>query len=1589
MKDEDEANNSKSELSAVVGALLDTLNDKDETVNLSAIESIRKISQKNPVLVIHAAVYFWEMHRKMSETHLIAILKMMTEVCQNYIKNLEDTLATTVADLALVELTGHASEQALQLIVALSKTQCSQAVGALIIKFETNVTPYYAIIQALGMIAEKNSVGILPFIKVTLSVLVPLLHDMHDDKLKLASTFTLGKLADAISDCLTNVEVINNTSLSKDIFYDELSIAFDILIYTWLRTSKNLNLTEYILTSLASILALFPNAYDEKVISKLTPTLLNLCKKPTTRLAAVRVLSLILTASTDDVKELLKPHLEQIHQVLSEIVSISPFDVTRDVLLAHYEVLQCFRAIVLLYPEEALEKTLQQLKCANSNQRSRSLVVLRHLINTLPPEDESALQRIALSLQDSLGDGSTRQVIGAIVALAARPTFPLLPSQRTSFIKFMVLHCGSKSEEGEACEEALHLLSSTVDGAEIWLWPSLIKALMDQTYVASAVPILRALSPLAVKIIRDENNLSNEKDFQSIKVFGRCLELLEDDKKRLAVVTFLRCAAPLLGYQLKPQWDTKLLKLSKFLEQNTETLIDAEKILIWEERMVEFLEESVALEGDAWALRLAEELVKKTITPSLSIFIAAVASSAAHITLLIDLARTHSVNATGQSPVAGEYARAVGICAKHHLETVLSLIEEFCHVEDARKQPVRLLGLVKDTKAAATNEAAKAGLLKSYAEITRRGDAAILFPALEKHIFPWIIRQLNDCKEISTKGAGLIAIEQGAGAVHPNRLAGSTGFRVRGSALATLLTLLQSTAGYRPLQLYPLILKAIIALLKVPPALTDDEKVVLLETTMDKIIAASSEIAAMKMPQVMQQVIEGLGTISSETVVDSADTLAVLVDILLPWMQSKSSAERRTTLLVLRTTLRSYHDSLKYTYPGGKLEPGKLLGRFLAWSADPDLALRPLVVDCVSLALNIGARHRSSVPDNLNHLNQDLSESKRVIVSEDTKTMYEGVKSLATSACERVAGGELVSLAEGLVEGLLCRGEGGVAAGIALTELFKIRGFDIPRANLYLIDSIIAQMRQMENASCKKTAAAAVRALSTYHLQEVVEHLLHQPLPLDRGSKECWKELGKADDIGSQTLELLLKKLDNDNLLVDTNSPTNKRDADNSKRPTAVFSSLAAIVATGQLLSSSIPEDLIKRQLSELLAVLLKYLAGWLHADPPMSIVSTKFGFVPNRETCKIVPHQEVYNVLVKILNIISIQEDPNLSTETAFEAECDAEENLVATVHTVVQCLSKRANVLENLARHLGKLAMSTLPAQRVVAVAFYSELIGKVNCDVVWLDAIINTLHEAKADSFSLVRKLSTIGLTRVAYLDSKQVDEYFDSCLASLLNGLEEPLNAEGNNEVVLESLRGLSVILTVKTEKPISPRVVFTLRTFVEKDSWEMRLAAISALGAVVRSWQRFVLSPDDDVTDHLLSCIPCLTIKLEDNVHAVVTAARQVLYDSAYLMQCKSLAHILNTHLAPNSSLSIESFLRELINCMKTDLPQKAEELRNAVVRGYSRSENPVIRATSALILGLFGDPRPEDVQRMLQLLRDKENFVRARAARALALCFTL
>lgn len=125
--------------------------------------------------------------------------------------------------------------------------------------------------------------------------------------------------------------------------------------------------------------------------------------------------------------------------------------------------------------------------------------------------------------------------------------------------------------------------------------------------------------------------------------------------------------------------------------------------------------------------------------------------------------------------------------------------------------------------------------------------------------------------------------------------------------------------------------------------------------------------------------------------------------------------------------------------------------------------------------------------------------------------------------------------------------------------------------------------------------------------------------------------------------------------------------------------------------------------------------------------------------------------------------------------------------------------------------------------------------------------------------------------------QIDVYFDNCMDALLDGLEEPASGEGGNEVVLESLRGLAVLLSVQSKIPISPRVVMGLKPFIEKENVDMKFAAISVLGAIATNWQTTAaLEDDNDLSDHLLWCLPCLIVRLED---ANILVAKVHLYVS--------------------------------------------------------------------------------------------------------------
>lgn len=60
------------------------------------------------------------------------------------------------------------------------------------------------------------------------------------------------------------------------------------------------------------------------------------------------------------------------------------------------------------------------------------------------------------------------------------------------------------------------------------------------------------------------------------------------------------------------------------------------------------------------------------------------------------------------------------------------------------------------------------------------------------------------------------------------------------------------------------------------------------------------------------------------------------------------------------------------------------------------------------------------------------------------------------------------------------------------------------------------QMRQIENRSCRYVAITAIVSLMKHHPEEVSEYLLSQPLPLDPGTRLCWREIGNDEYLGGR-----------------------------------------------------------------------------------------------------------------------------------------------------------------------------------------------------------------------------------------------------------------------------------------------------------------------------------------------------------------------------------------------------------------------------------------------------------------------------------------
>lgn len=102
-----------------------------------------------------------------------------------------------------------------------------------------------------------------------------------------SSFLVSGKFCEAINDYLMNTED-TAPEINKETYKEEICSVFDFLTNNWLKTSRDPQSIEAILTVLVPMIPLLPQELDSDRVIKLIPVCLTLCKKQDVRLATVK-----------------------------------------------------------------------------------------------------------------------------------------------------------------------------------------------------------------------------------------------------------------------------------------------------------------------------------------------------------------------------------------------------------------------------------------------------------------------------------------------------------------------------------------------------------------------------------------------------------------------------------------------------------------------------------------------------------------------------------------------------------------------------------------------------------------------------------------------------------------------------------------------------------------------------------------------------------------------------------------------------------------------------------------------------------------------------------------------------------------------------------------------------------------------------------------------------------------------------------------------------------------------------------------------------------------------------------------------------
>ncbi|GCB82834.1 hypothetical protein scyTo_0023348 [Scyliorhinus torazame] len=1565
-------------------ALRDAAFDKDETVRQQIAQSLRQLGRQHTELVLVSCQNYLSKHSQLEEEHRVVILHSMELVVKDVGSQVTELLAKKLIATAAQDLVkpdealGEGSKVAFSdLLVALGGSFIEEVLDEMLQSFRPSALPDAFIVRTVAHLSVANVQGMTPYLGTVFEAIIPMLSLAKSDRMKAALAEAMGLLSRCV---LKYQETLPDPTLKKEVFFQEIHAAYDILLNSWLQ-SKEPRVRVEILTALGDMVHVMSPEKLLDELPRLIPAIVSFYKKLYEPFHITHCLGQALDVVTKVDARALEPQVDGLLHPLHHQICLPLDGESQLAVRNHAGLLHCF--IVLAGASlDSLLKFLVHKLANNERNRLGTLTVLKHLIVSLPPAQLEGRRLVILAgmkapLQDT-NNRIKRMVLEVIASMAAGGYLEL--EGGIAMVEFVVGQCSLPDSrrpaglpkpgdltDGELKEAAEGLMGQLVamDRMMPILWPPLLEFVTPVQYTNALAVVCRSLESLAVRkrstgMELFELNYDARPSLPSPQALVARLLVVASlpyvgQARGLPALKLLLALSPTIHPGLEKLWAEELPPLLHYVTDHSEETIAQQQ---WEKNLLLLLFRTVETVADGrWTCRLGEEMTNHiNAWHSAAVPYSHVSQEKQFLykCLGIVLQHTSSTEVINQqlqemlfSVQHGEaleregVAIGVGFCAMTHFDKTLARLEEFVKL-DALKKTVNFFNTLME-KVDGDIEKMKSTLILCYGYVALYAPEDLLLPKIEVSILQHVVNLSNtkvlgikiESKDLMTKLSLIKAVTLIAKAVLSNRWRHSYPFGRKGELLTSMQSLVKAeprTQLKTPVR--HMAMTACTFLIRLEPPLNRAYITELIKTCLDSVLGLP--------PLVLEKGKEASPEEKERAVLYSETSAAlqallneILMRVLSPdglqavfkhvegWIISTKDHERERALDITTKLAAIYLDKMVVRSEVEFAYLGTIVGRLVPRCTDPVLKVRQLAMGSIYTLFYIHLRYTGQPAGDKDELIEHLKVIGARLDQSESQVLLRVCSDLAKVISRRLPQEQVSTILFVLFEGLddhyfSCSS----AASIVMNTLIRTCGSVLEGHVSEILKALYIRLQWITGEQVKLSMIHFICVLASQNTAEVVSCLLCSPLPFDKYTSDIWRAMAGELTLATRTMELLMEALGKHLLPTDRSGSLVHK----SGAVCSALEPLAIICALSEMLSNPESAAAVKGLYPQLFSTLLIHLSSSVGVEFPKELFN-----VGGAKEWKISlrAKQSTFDVCNYSMDTLKAVLTAGRNSNVVTGMEELGGWNLVRSsekhhegVALLAQAMARLARPhLVGIAHHLASALPSMPKSQRVTLSAFLCELLGNpVSSDLQLTDVLLASLLACAGDVVPIVRLLCIRGLGGVITGDPKKVALYAPKLVGAMISGISD--GEDPRDLVKLEAMDRLGTLLGRLEEgsvRSLLANIILATQPLFENENDRVRTKAFSLFGSL----SRFGAGELKQVyVEQVHASLVSLILHVNDSSGEVVKACKDALQSAGPLIGSDSLCALFQSELQAEGTLDYWAFLDDLSTTIASEFPAK-------------------------------------------------------------------